>query len=108
MKKDDTENSVASHGSLGFQPVSWVWNRSEGTNDYLSPICIDRCRQIDGSVKYAVRQSGACLNRFGEWEYEPIPSSRDDEFFNRCRFERWEDAAVCIETHCKPLGTFAR
>jgi hypothetical protein len=36
---------------------------------------------------WAVRQRGWCLNRDGEWEHEPIPSSRDDTFFGRCRFE---------------------
>ncbi len=63
---------------------------------------------MDGSIKYAVRQSGACLNKLGEWEYEPIPSSRDEAFFCRCRFASWEDAAKAIEKHCKPQGRFVR
>lgn len=36
--------------------------------------------------KWAIRQNGRCLNKDGEWEYEPMPSSRDEDFFARCRF----------------------
>lgn len=91
---------------MSFEATSWLWKPSEATGDYGLPIMIDRMRQMDGSIKYAVRQSGACLSRSGEWEYEPIPSSRDDEFFARCRFETWEDAAKAIIKYCKPKGRF--
>lgn len=30
---------------------------------------------------WAVRKRGWCLNADGEWEHEPIPSSRDAEFY---------------------------
>lgn len=36
--------------------------------------------------EWAIRCMGRCLNRSGEWEWEPQPSSRDDAFFARCRF----------------------
>lgn len=39
-----------------------------------------------GEDKWAIRNRGECLNRNGEWEYEPLPSSRTDEFLERCRF----------------------
>ena len=39
---------------------------------------------------WAVRWMGECLNSDGEWEYEPIPSSREDDFFARCRFPEQE------------------
>lgn len=42
--------------------------------------------------RWAVRKTGSCLAKDGEWEYEPIPSSRDDEFYKRCRFDSLEDA----------------
>jgi hypothetical protein len=54
----------------------------------------------DLSVKYrgddlwAVTQpGGACLNRDGGWEYEPMPSARDRDFLVRCRF-RFEEAVA--------------
>lgn len=34
------------------------------------------------------------LNKSGEWEHEPIPSSRDDDYIARCRWNNWEDAAT--------------
>jgi hypothetical protein len=48
---------------------------------------IERTRQRDGSVLWVVRANGRCLNKSGEWEWEPMPSSRDDEFLARCRFD---------------------
>lgn len=36
--------------------------------------------------------NGAVLGKDGDWEYEPIPSSRDEEFYARCRFDTYEEA----------------
>lgn len=35
---------------------------------------------------WAIRKRGWVLNRAQEWELEPLPSSRDDDFMVRCRF----------------------
>ena len=43
--------------------------------------------------RWAVRRLSCCLNRSGEWEREPIPSSRDDAFYRRCRFDSFDEAA---------------
>jgi hypothetical protein len=43
--------------------------------------------------RFAVRDAPFCLTIHGEWEYEPLPSSRDDAFYARCRFATL-DAAV--------------
>ena len=42
--------------------------------------------------KWAVRKGGNCLTKTGEWEWEPMPSSRTDDFYERCRFESLEKA----------------
>lgn len=47
--------------------------------------------------KYAVRNSGYCLNKKGSWEAEPLPSSRTDAFYKRCRFDTLEDAAKAAD-----------
>lgn len=39
-----------------------------------------------GCDMWAVVETGCCLNHDGEWEVEPLPSSRDDAFLERCRF----------------------
>jgi hypothetical protein len=43
-------------------------------------------------VKWSVRWMGRCLNKQGEWDWEPSPSSRDDDFYAKCRFESLEEA----------------
>jgi len=48
--------------------------------------CTDQREHDPVDWKWAVRKLGACLNHDGEWEYEPMPSSRDDAFLHRCRF----------------------
>lgn len=59
-------------------------------------IHIERAKQIEGPPKWAVRRMGECLNKQGDWEYEPMPSSRDDEFLARCRFDTPEQAFAAL------------
>lgn len=50
-------------------------------------ITIQRMSQIDGPDLWAVRNRfSEALNAHGEWEWEPMPSSRDDAFLARCRY----------------------
>lgn len=42
-------------------------------------------RDPDGDV-WAIVNDGMCLNKNFEWEYEPTPSSRSDEFIERTRY----------------------
>ena len=51
----------------------------------------------DGPARYAVRKSGDCLNREGQWEWEPRPSERDEGFFARCRFDTLDEARAALE-----------
>jgi hypothetical protein len=53
-----------------------------------------------GEDTWAVRTRSWCLNRDGEWEHEPIPSSRTAEFFARCRFSLGEALALA-EQHAR-------
>jgi hypothetical protein len=40
-----------------------------------------------GDDRWAItRDSSACLNTDGQWECEPMPSSRTDDFLSRCRY----------------------
>ena len=48
-----------------------------------------------GGDKWAVVDVGRlCLNSDGEWEYEPMPSNRDETFLGRCRFSFEEAVAL--------------
>lgn len=58
-----------------------------------------RRRQRNETSKWSVVQRGFCLSKRGEWEYEPIPSSRDAVFLSSCRFDTPEAAlGVFYET----------
>ncbi len=58
---------------------------------------IHRMGQIKGPDKFAVRSHGNCLDKDGDWVYEPMPSSRDDGFMKSCRFDSFEDAVKTYE-----------
>lgn len=55
-------------------------------------IVLKRQPQRSGPDKWAINDGGSCLSREGEWEWEPLPSSRDDDFISRCRFDTPEEA----------------
>lgn len=57
---------------------------------------IEAALQLDGSLKWAVRHNGEVLAKTGQWEWEPFPSSRDEAFFKRCRFESPLEALDCL------------
>ena len=44
--------------------------------------------------KWCVRRRGDCLNHDAEWEWEPSPSNRNDEFYARCRFDTLAEAVA--------------
>lgn len=58
----------------------------------IEQVRIERARQMFGPDLWAIRKNGNVLNKEGEWEWEPMPSSRDDEFLARARFATAEQA----------------
>jgi hypothetical protein len=42
--------------------------------------------QGHGGVKYAIRMRSCCFGQNEEWEYEPMPSSRTDEWLAEYRW----------------------
>lgn len=40
-----------------------------------------------GNNKYVVSDHASVLSITGDWEWEPSPSNRDDEFITRTRFD---------------------
>jgi hypothetical protein len=55
--------------------------------NHLWDLHVDRSVQMDGTEKWAVRWMGRCLGRDGEWDYEPIPSSRSDRWLAQYRHD---------------------
>jgi hypothetical protein len=57
---------------------------------------IDLVEQRGGAARWAVRHEGSVLNRYLKWEWEPMPSGRDDEFLERCRFGTPQEALAFL------------
>lgn len=60
-------------------------------DDDFSPVELTQRRGLE-SVKWTILQGGACFNKQGKWEYEPMPSSRTDEFIERTRWNSAQEA----------------
>lgn len=84
--------SETTHGGFEINAVSLYLD--PGT---LIEVEAHRRRQRDGKSLWAVKRLSSVLNRDGEWEHEPIPSSRDDEFLARARFDSLSDAIVAFD-----------
>jgi hypothetical protein len=41
------------------------------------------------------------FNNDGKWEYQPMPSSRDEDFYRRCRYQSVKDAVAHLKAHGK-------
>jgi hypothetical protein len=48
--------------------------------------------QVEMETTFKLCWHGRCLTNAAGWEYEPMPSSRDDAFYLRCRFDTLEQA----------------
>lgn len=46
---------------------------------------------------WAITRHGSCFNTELEWEWEPMPSSRDEEYLNRNRYT-FEDAVKMVKS----------
>lgn len=56
-------------------------------------ISVERCIQRSGSVLWAVRDwHKSCLSKSGEWDDEPLPSARTEEWISQHRFHSAQEA----------------
>lgn len=79
----------------GWEPVEW--RRTSRKPGDIDDLAVHRMRSpFYEGTRYAVRRHGRCLNKSAEWEYEPMPSSRDDEFYARCRFDSFQEALAVL------------
>lgn len=53
---------------------------------YNRPVVIESRDQIDSSRKWVLKMQEWVLGKDGEFHYEPMPSSRTDEFIENTRF----------------------
>lgn len=67
--------------------------------------------RVDGAVwnpladVWAIRKRGWCWSKDDEqWEHEPLPSSRDDEFYARCRFTLAEAMPIAARVRDREIS----
>lgn len=81
-----------------WMPASWLRPRPTGSDPSEPQIDIVLIRStFYPGARYAVRQRGAVLNIDGQWEDEPLPSSRDAAFYERCRFKTFDGAVEAVD-----------
>jgi hypothetical protein len=54
-----------------------------------------------GEGRWAVLHGGLCLNAAGDWDWEPTPSNRDDDWLDTHRFD--QDTALRLAEEQAPL-----
>lgn len=91
----DGPAALVRNANGGLPVTACAWRVGPATESPLGGwrrVTIEEAVQRDNTILYAVRVGGWCANADGELEYEPNPSSRDDDFIARCRFAEWEQA----------------
>jgi hypothetical protein len=72
--------------------VKWhIWGEYGSADPEQRIVYVESMDSPNGR-KYAVTRDGAVLSKDGEWEYEPTPSSRTDEFIERTRHKSFDEA----------------
>ena len=66
------------------------------SEDGYDRVTIEERSTEDSVRRWAVVRGGSVLNKDGDWEYEPMPSSRDEAFLSRCRYTTLEAACEQI------------
>ena len=92
MNQHDTPAKVASTDGLGVLLEGCTVCAYDAGDETK----IEAAKQMDGTTKWAVRYRGEVLNRTGGWEWEPMPSGRDDDFLERFRFATPAEALDCL------------
>lgn len=103
----DNRHSVPSNAT-GFYPMDAIEWRVGPEPSLTAPYGLRDVRIVKvsdgrGGNRFAVREGLWCANKDRQWELEPIPSSRDDEFMERCRWDEWEDAALVAQTMVRAM-----
>lgn len=81
-------------------PTTWM---SRADVDALNPNPVEinlMASPFYAGIRYAVRRGSECLSLLGQWDCEPIPSERDDEWYRTHRFltlAEAVDAANAVE-----------
>ena len=53
----------------------------------------------NGELRWKVTRLGNILTKWLTWEYEPLPSSRTEDFLERCRYETYDEALTMVNKY---------
>lgn len=82
-------------------PIEYEIRGYEDANGLAPRIVMRRGRE---GTKWAVVWKYYAIAKDGSWEWEPIPSSRTEEFLKRCRFASPEEALAVLLSSKDPDG----
>lgn len=88
-------------GSI-WTPVQYL-RKSDLDSAAGLPVTVDCVPGFNG-IKWAVRRGKQCLNKNGVMEFEPLPSSRDEAFYRRCRWDSRGEAIMAADRYLAPKG----
>lgn len=84
--------------SMEWQATVWRPVGELYSDDPWVPYIVRMGSPFYEGERFAVRNDlKRCLTVDGEWEHEPMPSSRDDTFYEWCRFKSFEAARDAAE-----------
>lgn len=73
-------------------PTEWTQASCLAAFNGTDPIIRRHVSPFYAGERFAVHRLGDVLNKRGQWEHEPLPSSRTQAFYKRCRFDTFEEA----------------
>lgn len=62
-------------------------------------VTVELRSRYDDPPRWGVLVAGRALNKSGEIEYEPLPSSRDADFLERTRYDNLPDAIQAAQIY---------
>lgn len=93
-----TTQSPDSLGSLSGSafPCAYrlTWSRYENPSLWNRVEIVATMWRGEDPSSWAIREGGCVLTKKGEWEMEPIPSSRTEKFLSLTRWDSAEEAAA--------------
>ena len=91
------KNLLASPGEREMRATQFYVNHGVFLEDRDPMQILDR-------PSWVIIHGSNVMNKDGDWEWEPGPSSRDDDFFDRCRYTK-EKAEELIKTHLTQVNS---
>lgn len=80
-------------------PEEWLSKATCFEIDWARNTLIEGRRQNNDIVLWVINENRMLLGKDGEWHYEPLPSSRTDEFKELTRFASPDEAYDFFTKH---------